>query len=50
MQGHISGTYVRLLFEWPNEKGHHAEQVLQRPCPELDERIRVSFDEWRNRL
>ena len=47
MQGHISGTYVRLLFEWLNEKGHHAEQVLQRPCPELDERIRISFDEWR---
>jgi AraC-like DNA-binding protein len=47
MQGHISGTYVRLLFEWLNEKGHHAEQVLQRPCPELDERIRIPFEEWR---
>ncbi len=50
MQGHVSGTYVRLLFEWLNEKGVDAEAVLQRPCPELDERIRIPFDEWRAML
>ncbi|HEX5361755.1 MAG TPA: AraC family transcriptional regulator ligand-binding domain-containing protein [Fluviicoccus sp.] len=47
MQGHISGTYVRLLFEWLDEQGMEAEKVLQRPCPELDERVRVPFDDWR---
>lgn len=47
MQGHISGTYVRLLFEWLNERGVDAEAVLQRACPELDERIRVPFEDWR---
>lgn len=50
MQGHVSGTYVRLLFEWLNEKGMDAEAVLQRPCPELDERVRVPFDDWRAML
>ena len=50
MQGHISGTYVRLLFEWLNEKSMNAEAVLGRVCPELDERIRVPFDEWRAML
>ena len=50
MQGHISGIYVRLLFEWLNDKGFEAEKVLQRSCPDLDERIRVPFDEWRAML
>lgn len=50
MQGHVSGTYVRLLYEWLNEKGLNAEAILQRPCPELDERVRIPFDDWRAML
>ena len=50
MQGNISGTYVRMLFEWLNDKGFEEEKVLQRSCPDLDERIRVPFDEWRAML
>lgn len=46
MQGHISGTYVRLLFEWLNDKGFDAEKVLQHSCPDLDERVRIPFDDW----
>ena len=50
MQGHVSGTYVCLLFEWLNERGLDAETVLQRPRPDLDERIRIPFQEWREML